>query len=634
MSLLTPLGLLAGLLAIPILLLYMLRLRRREMPVSSTFLWQQVVRDNEANTPWQRLRRNLLLFLQLLILAALAFALARPFITVPAYSSGERIILLDASASMNATDTPEGSRFESGKQLAREIVQTMGANDHLTLIRVGDIPEVLHPASNDRAALLQALDTATAGQSSADWVSALALATGLSTEASIVIISDGGLGNTAFLPELPEDTRYLPVGTADNNVAITAMATGILPGSNPQLFTNITNYGSEATEIVFSLYVDGSLFSSVFHTLDPDKERALISQELPENFTTVEASIAPRSGTSVEDYLAQDNQAWAIADTAQARRVLLMTEGNLFLEQVLRSLPSVSTFRGNIETGIPQTQDYDLIILDGWLPASLPDGDLLIINPPQDTRLFSVATEESTVQSASVQTADPRMNFVDFSNVNIRAIRALSRVEWATTLINSQSGPLLVAGEIEGRRISILPFALSDSDLPLQITFPILISNLLEWYTPQNIISGSAQLRPGDALRLRPAPQADAVRIHLPDGTFRAVDLDRELIVFAETQQLGIYTLEVIENGAPTLTQHFVVNLFAPEESKLTVQSELNLSSGTMTIAQGEREAEGQLEFWSWVALLAFALLLLEWYAYHQRLKPPVFHRQRMSAKS
>src|SRR5690606_15632148 len=108
MSFLTPLAFLGALLAIPILLLYMLRLRRREVTVSSTFLWQQILRDREANTPWQRLRRNLLLFLQLLILALLVFALARPFIVVPSVGAGQIALLLDASASMNATDSADG----------------------------------------------------------------------------------------------------------------------------------------------------------------------------------------------------------------------------------------------------------------------------------------------------------------------------------------------------------------------------------------------------------------------------------------------------------------------------------------------------------------------------------------------
>src|SRR5512145_1698945 len=126
MAFLTPLAFIGAILAIPIILLYMLRLRRREVLVSSTFLWQQVVHDSEANTPWQRLRRNILLFLQLLILAFLVFSLARPFIVVPAVSTGQIELLLDASASMNATDIAGGeTRFAEAQRQALSIVDTL-----------------------------------------------------------------------------------------------------------------------------------------------------------------------------------------------------------------------------------------------------------------------------------------------------------------------------------------------------------------------------------------------------------------------------------------------------------------------------------------------------------------------------
>ena len=66
MSLLAPLGLL-GLISLPVIAAFwMLRLRRPERDVSSTFLWHRLVRDVEANRPWQRLRRSVLLLLQLL----------------------------------------------------------------------------------------------------------------------------------------------------------------------------------------------------------------------------------------------------------------------------------------------------------------------------------------------------------------------------------------------------------------------------------------------------------------------------------------------------------------------------------------------------------------------------------------
>ena len=119
MGLLEPAGLLLALLAIPILIFYMLRLRRQEIVVSSSQLWRQVLQDRQANAPWQRLRRNWLLYLQLLVLALLVLALARPFLAGGGRPSGNLVVILDASASMQARDGGDlGStttRFAAGR---------------------------------------------------------------------------------------------------------------------------------------------------------------------------------------------------------------------------------------------------------------------------------------------------------------------------------------------------------------------------------------------------------------------------------------------------------------------------------------------------------------------------------------
>src|SRR5512143_849142 len=175
MSFLTPLALALGALAVPVVLLYMLRLRRREVEVSSTLLWRQILRDREANAPWQRLRRNLLLFLQLLILAALVFALARPFIAVPTVTSGRIALLIDASASMNATDI-EPNRFEAAKQQAASIVDTLNPGDTASVIRVAEGPEVVANYTNDQNILRSAISRIQPSQAGADWNAALTLA--------------------------------------------------------------------------------------------------------------------------------------------------------------------------------------------------------------------------------------------------------------------------------------------------------------------------------------------------------------------------------------------------------------------------------------------------------------------------
>src|SRR5437660_12853265 len=87
-----------------LLILYFLKLRRREMAVSSTILWRKAIQDLQVNSPFQRLRRNLLLLLQMLLLLLLCLALSRP---VANYSPGLTklsVILIDRSASMSAIE--------------------------------------------------------------------------------------------------------------------------------------------------------------------------------------------------------------------------------------------------------------------------------------------------------------------------------------------------------------------------------------------------------------------------------------------------------------------------------------------------------------------------------------------------
>jgi hypothetical protein len=625
MQFLTPLALLGGLLAIPIILLYMLRLRRREIVISSTFLWQQIVRDNEANTPWQRLRRNLLLLLQLLILAALVIALARPFVTVPAVGAGQIVLLLDASASMNATDVESGTRFDAAKNEALNVVNTLGVGNAMTVIRVADVPEVIAPATTDRIILAAAITNAQPSQASADWPGALTLAIGgaSDTEAfSVVIISDGGLGDPALLPELPGEVSYIPVGQSGENVAITALATRTRAGQTPQLFTQITNYGMQDAETVYSLTIDGELFTSSFYNVPAGESISLVSERLPGGFGVIEASLTVPTTSNVPDYLPEDNRAWTVTSDSADRRVLLMTPGNLFVEQVLRSLPGAEGFRGSLDRGIPR-QPFDLYVLDRWLPETLPDGDLLIINPPTSTDLFTVGPEVTPQTSSDYQVArnDPRAQFLEFDNISIIKFNQISNVDWATPLVNNGEWPLVLAGEIDGRQVAIISFDIHNSDLPLQITWPVLMANLMDWFSPQSLIPVTDSLTVGDSLLIRPPLDATHLTVTLPDGARRDLPLDREAVVFGDTEQTGVYTLEVAENGDVIQNQPFTVNLFDPQESHIAPQPALQI--GQTTITPGEREEVGQLEFWPLVALIALIILLLEWYIYQQRQRPP-----------
>ena len=79
MSLLAPLALALGLTLPIVVIFYLLKVRRHDEEISSTFLWNDLIRDLAAHEPLQRLKWSLLLLLQLLALALITFAVARPF---------------------------------------------------------------------------------------------------------------------------------------------------------------------------------------------------------------------------------------------------------------------------------------------------------------------------------------------------------------------------------------------------------------------------------------------------------------------------------------------------------------------------------------------------------------------------
>src|SRR5688572_32599904 len=120
----SPLALI-GLLALPVIVaFYMLKLRRRDLPVGSTFLWQQLIRDVEANAPWQRLRFSWLLLVQLLIAALVVLAATRPFSATTTELAANVVLIVDTSASM-ATDADGDDRMTLARDRAADVVRRL-----------------------------------------------------------------------------------------------------------------------------------------------------------------------------------------------------------------------------------------------------------------------------------------------------------------------------------------------------------------------------------------------------------------------------------------------------------------------------------------------------------------------------
>ena len=625
MNFLSPDWFYLGLLAVPILLLYMLKLRRREVSVSSVFLWKSLLRDRQANTPWERLKRNLLLLLQLALLLSIVLALARPALPAPGLASGSVVILLDASASMNATDV-RPSRFEAGRDAARQLIAGLKDDARATVILTGRSPQVLASGERDKPTLQRALDNAKPEDGKVDWESAFAIAAGAasaavdsgSSDLTTVIISDGGL--PASLPPLPGEVRYIPVGLDAKNLGISAMALRA-SATGPQLFVQIQNYGDAPAQAVLSLYADGELFEARQVDLQGEEHANTVITELPENRTTFRAGLSAVTGDFLDDFTLDDG-AYAVYAPASAGRTLLVSKGNFFLEQLLAALSGVAPFKaladesGNFQ--LP-AEAFGLYIFDGVLPSTLPKGNLLLINPPNNP-LFHVG-ESYTPDNETSVAEDPLTQFVDWKPVHVSQARSVEAPAWAKILIKSGDKPLVFAGEAGGRRIAVVAFDLHDSDLPLQVAYPILFSNLIGYLLPKGPFDTSAALSPGDSIRISPVPNSTSVTVISPGGNAYELPLGEDGALFTDTTELGVYEVRFSDRSSaqPDSSQqavHFAVNLFQPAESDIHPASSIQVGRAAIRATKGE--ATGQYELWPWIAALALLLLLIEWSVYHQ----------------
>lgn len=307
MTWLTPMwAALAASVAVPtLLILYFLKLRRRDMEISTTLLWKKAIQDLQANAPFQKLRRNILLILQLLILAAILLALGQPQIRGEQLAGRKNVILIDRSGSMLATDEKlddgsVGTRLDAARQQAERIVDQLsepgffetGSADEAMIIAFDTSAEVLQTFTSDKAALKRALDAvqSTEGPTSIEEAMRLARAhaprkfvEGQAIEGldagdpmSIHIFSDGRITDALKAKPGPQDSvEYHALGKPDSlNVGIASLRAE-REFENPSklsIHVGLTNNSAAQRTVEVELLLDGEISAIKSSTLPAAKD--------------------------------------------------------------------------------------------------------------------------------------------------------------------------------------------------------------------------------------------------------------------------------------------------------------------------------------------------------------------------
>ena len=634
MNLLNPLNLLWALpLLGGIVALWMLRLKRQDVTVSSLYLWNTMLQETQANAPFQKLRRSLLLLLQLLAAFLLVFALARPFVYGEAVTGHTDVIILDTSASMNATDV-RPTRLAAAKDAADSFVdREMGISDVATVLTASSKPgSALTGFTGDKGRLKAAIDGVTGTDTPIDMAAALTLAqslVGTRHGAQVRIFSDGALSpednrKLAALPLGGTDVKMLGVGTATpDNVAITRLDGRRNPQSgNYQVFVQMSDGGGRPHRGggTLTLLKDGKLVDARALSLTNGMQSETFDSPLLQGGGVVTARL-----DDVKDDLAVDNQSSLVLTPPRPRKVLLVTPGNPFLESGLNLDPDVVLEEcqpDEFTTLGKSGMGYSMVVFDGSLPAlPLSPGNYLVFDAlnAQMPLLGSDSADAPTFTDES--RTHPVMRFVDLDGLHLRKALRTQTQPWGQALAEADSGPIIAAGEHNGLRVISVAFSLDDSDWPLRVSFPIFLTNSVRWLTAAGGLGASQEETPtGGVASLTLPPGGSSVTVQRPDGskTALAAPVTGGMVLVDDTRQAGVYHART--SGG--LDYPFAVNLESRDESSLAAQNPPALNHPGVSSASAPlphaRRAKNDL--WPLLAAVALGLLLLEWFVFHRRI--------------
>jgi len=591
-----------------IIFLYLLKLKRVPRLVSSVMLWNRLVADLQANAPFQKLRRNLLLYLQLLAALVLVAALSRPFLRVKGLEGQSIALILDTSASMRATDLA-GTRFEAAKKIALKAVDDLGRGDTMAVIAAAAKTQVVSPFTSDRRALgarinsLQCTDTTTRLEEAVRLADSLCAR---KKHAQIVVLSDGALPPLAEPLASRARLSFTRVGRRGENVAITALgARRSLSEGGYELLVALENLCS--TRRVFTVEVsrEGRLLDAREQSLSAGGRGAEVFQ-----IPAAEAGLV-RAKLEIADDLATDNAAWAFLAPRRQASVLLVTKGDLFLERALALDASLVVTKAQAPPS--KAPPYQLVVNEGSDGAALPRArGYLFINSGGAQAPVEITGEVSAPTITDWSRSDPVTRYLDLSGVQIAKARRASLKPWGRALAESEGGPVIAAGERGGIRSIYLGWDLLQSDFPLRVAFPIFIANCVDWLVPSEAGGQGAAVRAGEVVPLPVPAGLSRLRLVSPDGSSTDLTVDQSPLPIKDTDRAGVYTVE-----GQGFRQQFAVNLLSREESNTKPADQITIAGKPVTGSLAGVMANK--EMWRWPVIIALCLITLEWIVFHRR---------------
>ena len=621
MNFLSPTAFLLFGLAAPIVMLYILKLRRRREPVSTLLFWEQIFREKQTTSLFQKLKHLLSLLLQLLFLTLLVLALARPQFAFMTKSARQIILIIDHSASMNALDGTL-SRLESAKQEALRMVDNLRFIDEMMVVSCHTQPIIHSPFTNHQKSLRGAVESIVPTDVKTDLQPALTVAHSVAQtkpNPEIIVFSDfHQIPDTLLAQRESPDAqlsdakvRLLSVNLGEEgNVGITQFRVrkSLVNAFDYQTLLTVVNASAEEKSFNVELYLNDAILDVRPYTLASGESKS----ELFTNFTMEGGRL--KAVLDVEDALSTDNVAYAALPKREQIPVLLVTPDNPFLENALAVDEKLDLTVVAPDQYDPGAVEYEVIIFDRYNPPTLGDGNYMFIYPPKAGAIWQIGESLETPIITEWERDHPILRHVHLDNVQITEAYQVQVPATANVLVRSFEDPLLIVEESQNRRIVFVATDTLKSDLPLRIAFPLIIANTIQWFQGKSEIE-EYHLQTGEVLKKRidEAAAIESVTIVGPTGESWEIPVEKGELLFDETSVVGFYELKIGEGE-----EVWAVNLTDVAESQI------HAAEGVEDLLEEEEVVLGGAALlhyppWIYLVLLAVLLSAVEWFLYQRR---------------
>lgn len=612
LSLLAPKALWLLLLLIPLVIFYILKVRRQSRRIGSTWLWKSAQRDLMARSPFKKLIVQLPLIVQALALIALAIAAATPS-TRGSGDTGDHIaIVIDTSASMGAQQG-DVTRLELAKKAALERIDALAPGSDVMLLDAGRDARLALPPDRDRRRMANALAKIEVRDVEGDLGAAIALAASrlkqVGGDRKIIVISDGNLAHPAPLKTGAIPLELVRVGTLLDNTAIVRVdvRSGRDSGGREQVqaFLMLANLGESERQIYVTMRLEGS-----DEVVASRRLSLAAGARTPAVLTFVPGADDAGRGLVFElspnDALPVDDRAYGRVPPGRRLPVVLASDTDAaWLRRALAADREVDLDERRLSGLRDEVPADAFVVVNRACPAEIPGGDILIVGPPAGTcHGTKVGATVETPRITSWAQGDPRMRFLSLDHVHIDLARLLEPPSKRQQLVRADSGVLVSDISTSRRAGTLVGFDVGESNWPLRASYVLFIRNLLEQarlHRNAGIVGAATSGRP---LRVALPSSVEEALLQSPGATPRQLQVRDGVAVIPEVDRVGHYALswEKPHGGARVVP----VNLASALESDLRTEPD---AGGEITISDAATEPQTQRD-WNWLLALIAALLI------------------------